>query len=257
MELSAVVALAYRDLMKLVRDPIRLVTSLIFPVIFIGILGGSFQSGFGSMIDYDFMHFVFVGVLAQTLFQSSALGIISLIEDRQNDFIQEVFVSPISRYTIVIGKIIGESLVSLIQGIAILGFGVVIGIPFNISIVLSLVVVSVIVCVFGGSFGILVLSNLKSQRIANQIFPFIMLPQIFLSGVFTPIGDLPIMLDVLSRLSPMRYAVDLARGIYYAGKTEYDSVVLVDPTVNLVIIFGLFSTFLILGTWLFVRNERK
>jgi ABC-2 type transport system permease protein len=257
MELSAIVALAYRDLMKLIRDPIRLVTSLIFPVIFIGILGGSFQSGFGSMIDYDFMHFVFVGVLAQTLFQSSALGIISLIEDRQNDFIQEVFVSPISRYTIVIGKIIGESLVSLIQGIAILGFGVVIGIPFDISIVLSLVVVSVIVCVFGGSFGILVLSNLKSQRIANQIFPFIMLPQIFLSGVFTPIGDLPIVLDVLSRLSPMRYAVDLARGIYYAGKTEYDSVVLVEPTVNLIIIFGLFSTFVILGTWLFVRNERK
>jgi len=257
MELSAVVALAYRDLMKLIRDPIRLVTSLIFPVIFIGILGGSFQSGFGSMIDYDFMHFVFVGVLAQTLFQSSALGIISLIEDRQNDFIQEVFVSPISRYTIVIGKILGESLVSLIQGIAILGFGVVIGIPFDISIVLSLVVVSVIVCVFGGSFGILVLSNLKSQRIANQIFPFIMLPQIFLSGVFTPIGELPIVLDVLSRLSPMRYAVDLARGIYYAGKTEYDSVVLVDPTVNLVIIFGLFSIFVILGTWLFVRNERK
>tara|TARA_B100001964_G_scaffold40322_1_gene44128 strand:- start:2959 stop:3732 length:774 start_codon:yes stop_codon:yes gene_type:complete len=257
MELSAVVALAYRDLMKLIRDPIRLVTSLIFPVIFIGILGGSFQSGLGSMIDYDFMHFVFVGVLAQTLFQSSALGIISLIEDRQNDFIQEVFVSPISRYTIVIGKIIGESLVSLIQGIAILGFGVVIGIPFDISVVLGLVVVSVIVCVFGGSFGILVLSNLKSQRIANQIFPFIMLPQIFLSGVFTPIGDLPIVLDVLSRLSPMRYAVDLARGIYYEGKTEYNSVVLTEPSINLIVIFGLFSTFVIFGTWLFVRNERK
>ncbi|MBO31405.1 MAG: hypothetical protein CMM74_00285 [Rhodospirillaceae bacterium] len=257
MELSAVVALAYRDLMKLIRDPIRLVTSLIFPVIFIGILGGSFQSGLGSMIDYDFMHFVFVGVLAQTLFQSSALGIISLIEDRQNDFIQEVFVSPISRYTIVIGKIIGESLVSLIQGIAILGFGVVIGIPFDISVVLGLVVVSVIVCVFGGSFGILVLSNLKSQRIANQIFPFIMLPQIFLSGVFTPIGDLPIVMDVLSRLSPMRYAVDLARGIYYEGKTEYNSVVLTEPSINLIVIFGLFSTFVIFGTWLFVRNERK
>ena len=165
--------------------------------------------------------------------------------------------SPISRYTIVIGKIIGESLVSLIQGIAILGFGVVIGIPFDISVVLSLVVVSVIVCVFGGSFGILVLSNLKSQRIANQIFTFIMLPQIFLSGEFTPIGDLPIVLDVLSRLSPMRYAVDLARGIYYEGKTEYNSVVLTEPSINLIVIFGLFSTFVIFGTWLFVRNERK
>ena len=257
MELSAVVALAYRDLMKLLRDPVRLVTSLIFPVIFIGILGGSFQSGFGNMIDYDFMHFVFVGVLAQTLFQSSALGIISLIEDRQNDFIQEVFVSPISRYSIVIGKIIGESLVSLIQGIGILGFGVVIGIPFELPVIFGLVTVSVIVCVFGGSFGVLVLSNLKSQRIANQIFPFIMLPQIFLSGVFTPIGDLPVVLDVLSRLSPMRYAVDLTRGIYYAGKSEYALVVLTNPVDNLVVICGMFGVFLLIGTWLFVRNERR
>ena len=256
MELNAIVALAYRDLMKLVRDPIRLVTSLIFPVIFIGILGGSFQSGLGDMIDYDFMHFVFIGVLAQTLFQSSALGIISLIEDRQNDFIQEVFVSPISRYTIIIGKIIGESLVALIQGIAILGFGVIIGIPFNVPVVFSLIVVGIVVCIYGGAFGVLVLSNLKSQRIANQIFPFIMLPQIFLSGVFTPIGNLPMVLDILSRMSPMRYAVDLARGIYYAGKPEYGSVVLNDPVVNMVVIFALFIVCVVIGTWLFVKNER-
>ncbi len=256
MELNAIVALAYRDLMKLVRDPIRLVTSLIFPVIFIGILGGSFQSGLGDMIDYDFMHFVFIGVLAQTLFQSSALGIISLIEDRQNDFIQEVFVSPISRYTIIIGKIIGESLVALIQGIAILGFGVIIGIPFNVPVVFSLIVVGIVVCIYGGAFGVLVLSNLKSQRIANQIFPFIMLPQIFLSGVFTPIGNLPMVLDILSRMSPMRYAVDLARGIYYAGKPEYESVVLNDPVVNMVVIFALFIVCVVIGTWLFVKNER-
>jgi ABC-2 type transport system permease protein len=256
MELNAIVALAYRDLMKLVRDPIRLVTSLIFPVIFIGILGGSFQSGLGDMIDYDFMHFVFIGVLAQTLFQSSALGIISLIEDRQNDFIQEVFVSPISRYTIIIGKIIGESLVALIQGIAILGFGVIIGIPFNVPVVLSLIVVGIVVCIYGGAFGVLVLSNLKSQRIANQIFPFIMLPQIFLSGVFTPIGNLPMVLDILSRMSPMRYAVDLARGIYYAGKPEYGTVVLSDPVVNMGVICVLFIVCVVIGTWLFVKNER-
>jgi len=257
MELNAIVALAYRDLMKLVRDPVRLITSLIFPVIFIGILGGSFQSGLESMIDYNFMHFVFIGVLAQSLFQSSALGIISLIEDRQNDFIQEVFVSPISRYTIIIGKIIGESLVALIQGIAILGFGIIIGIPFDVPIVLSLIVVSIVVSIYGGAFGVLVLSNLKNQRIANQIFPFIMLPQIFLSGVFTPIGNLPMALDILSRMSPMRYAVDLARGIYYAGKPEYESVVLSDPLVNMVVIFALFIMCVVIGTWLFVKNERK
>ena len=55
----------------------------------------------------------------------------------------------------------------------------------------------------------------------------------------------------------MRYAVDLARGIYYSDRAEYDSVVLTEPLINMIVILGLFSTFVFIGTWLFVRNERK
>ena len=36
----------------------------------------------------------------------------SLIEDRENDFTQELFIAPISRYAIVFGKILGEALVA-------------------------------------------------------------------------------------------------------------------------------------------------
>ena len=116
--------------------------------------------------------------------------------------------------------------------------------------------VGIIICLFGGAFGVLVLSNLKSQRAANQIFPFIMLPQIFLAGVFTPIQNLPWLLDILSRISPMRYAVDLARGMFYTNSPEYQSVVLSHPVFNLTVIFGLFAVFVSAGTWLFVRHER-
>jgi ABC-2 type transport system permease protein len=55
----------------------------------------------------------------------------SLIKDRENDFSQEIFVSPISRYSIIIGKIVGESLVAFSQAIVVLLFGLVIGIPFT------------------------------------------------------------------------------------------------------------------------------
>ena len=48
----------------------------------------------------------------------------------------------------------------------------------------------------GGAFGILILSNMTSQRTASQIFPFVMLPQFFLAGVFTPIHALPPVLAV-------------------------------------------------------------
>jgi ABC-2 type transport system permease protein len=101
------------------------------------------------------------------------------------------------------------------------------------------------------------MANISSQRAANQIFPFIMLPQYFLAGVFSPIRILPWHLDFLSKISPMRYAVDLTRGVFYAGRPDYPQVVLFEPMLNLVVIVGLFLVFLALGTWLFVRSERN
>ena len=116
-EVSAVLAISYRDLLKFLRDPARMVSTFVFPLIFIGALGGSLQATFGRAADFNLLEFTFTGVFAQTLFQTTAFGLISLIEDRESDFTQEVFVSPISRYTIVIGKIVGETLVALPQAL--------------------------------------------------------------------------------------------------------------------------------------------
>jgi ABC-type multidrug transport system permease subunit len=111
-------------------------------------------------------------------------------------------------------------------------------------------------CLLGGSFGLVLMANLGSQRAANQIFPFLILPQYFLAGVFSPIANLPIYLEALSRISPLRYAVDLVRGVYYAGQPDYARVVLDTPLLNLVVSGALFVVFLGLGTALFVRRER-
>jgi ABC-2 type transport system permease protein len=256
-EFSAILTIAYRDMIKFLRDPLRLISTLIFPLIFIGILGGSLQSNLGKGAGYNFLAFTFTGVYAQTLFQSAALGVISLIEDRENDFSQEIFVSPISRYSIVFGKILGESLVAMTQGLAIVLFGVVIGIHLSVAQGLGLVPVGIVMCLLGGAFGVAVMANLSSQRAANQLFPFILLPQYFLAGIFAPIRILPLYLDVLSKISPLRYAVDLARGIYYAGQPDYPKVVLASPVFNLAIISAMFFVFLFSGTLLFVRRERN
>src|SRR6185369_13094385 len=106
--------------------------------------------------------------------------------------------------------------------------------------------VLLLIAIYGGAFGVLILSRLDSQQAANQIFPFVMLPQFFLAGVFNPIANLPWYLDILSHLSPMRYAIDLVRDVYYAGVPA-----------NLAIIGAVFAGFLLVGTTLFVRSERN
>lgn len=256
-EVNAISTLAYRDLLKFLRDVPRLVSTLVFPLVFIIALGGSLQANLGEDVGYNFLVFTFTGVLAQTLFQSAALGLISLIEDRENDFSQEIFVSPISRYSIIFGKILGESLVAVCQGVAIIIFGLLLGIPISGPQLVGLIPVAVVICLFGGAFGIIIMASLSSRRAAEQIFPFILLPQFFLAGVFSPIKSLPWYLDILSRISPMRYAVDFARGIYYAGQPEYDKVVLQNPVFNLVVMAVMFFIFLVIGTFLFVRGERN
>lgn len=256
-QLDAVLMLAHRDFIKLGRDRARLVSELVFPVIFIGILGSSLQASFGGTNGYDFVTFTFTGVFGMTLFQTTAQGIISLIEDRETDFAQEIFVSPVSRYTIIAGKILGETLVAVPVAVAIVLFAALLGVPLGLERIAALVVSGIVAAFFGGSFGVLVLANLTSRRAAQNVFPFLLLPQYFLSGIFNPINVLPWYLDIASRISPMRYAVDLVRGLYYRGTPEYGRIVLQDPPTVTLIVAAAFVGFMVVGTALFVRRERQ
>jgi len=255
-EINAVATIAFRDITKLFRDKTRMVASLIFPVIFIGVLGTSLETNLGANLGYNFLTFIFIGVLGQTLFQSTAAGIISLVEDRQNDFAQEMFIAPISRYSILIGKILGETLVSFVQIIGVLLFAFIIRIPLDIPSLIRLLPFILIVSMFGGAFGVFVMSFMNDQRAANQIFPFILFPQFFLAGVFNPIKDLPLPVLIASRISPMTYGVDLLRSIYYYGKPEYAKTVLFNPGVDIAVCLIAGLIFLFVGTYVFVKKER-
>lgn len=254
---NALMVIAMRDVTKLLRDRARMVFSIVFPFVFILALGGSLDANLSTSVGYNFLVYVFTGVIAQTLFQSTASGIISLTDDRQNDFAQELFVSPVSRVVLLAGKILGESLVSLTQLISIFILGLILRIPLDVITVLQLIPVFLICCAMGGAFGVLVLSQLNDQRKANQVFPLLLFPQFFLAGVFAPIRNLPLPLYILSRISPMTYPVDLVRGVYYWGQPEYDLVVLNSPLYNLAVIAVVGTIMLSIGTYFFVKNERN
>lgn len=256
-ELSAVAVIAHRDFVKLLRDRLRLFSELAFPLVLILLLGPALQSGFGAPGGLDLTTFVFSGVLAQTVWQSSVLGLVSLIADREEDFSQEIFVSPVSRYSIVAGKIIGESLVALPTGLGIVIVGLLIGVPLSPLVLVALIPVSLLVAVYGGAFGLVLMANISSQRTANQIFPFVLLPQFFLAGVFNPIHGLPLPLAILSALSPLRYAVELTRNLMYGLQPGVPAPAATPAPVNLAVMVALFVVFMIAGTVLFVRSERN
>src|ERR1700684_227450 len=110
-ELSGIAILAQRDVTKLLRDRPRLAVNLAFPILLIGGLGSILQPTVGRVTGLNAVTLAFTGVLAASLFQSAAAGMISIVEDRETDFSRELFVTPVSRLTLVTGKVAGETLV--------------------------------------------------------------------------------------------------------------------------------------------------
>lgn len=255
-ELNKALALAQRDLMKFLRDRPRIVASLIFPVIFLGVFGLTLNSGLGKAnLGYNYLDYVFSGILLQTVFQSSLQGINSLLLDREKDFAMSIFVAPVSRYSIVFGKTLGESLVSFAQLIGILAFGKIIGITFGVFQLVSALPILLLGCFVGASFGVLISSRIEKAQTAQQLFPFLVFPMIFLSGAFTPVNNLPLVLNFLKIINPIYYGVDLIRNVMYMGNPALSKVTSNSLTFDLVTFIVLGVAFFIIGSYLFTSKE--
>jgi len=102
-----------------------------------------------------------------------------------------MFVAPISRLTIVAGKVVGESLVALCQGVGVVVFALLFGVHLSPGQVAALLPAGIVCCLVGGAWGLATLAALPNQRAALQVFPFLILPQYFLAGVIAPLRGAP------------------------------------------------------------------
>jgi ABC-2 type transport system permease protein len=256
--IGALLTIAGRDAQRFFRDYARLISSLAFPVLLIGGMGGIMQDSLGNAVSYSLLSFSVIGCFVMTLFTTTVDGVASLVEDRDNDFGQELFIAPISPYAIILGKMLGQSIIALLEGAVTLVIGgIFFGTHFTVGVLLSLVPVALLICLLGGAFSTLLTSIISNQRAAAQVTNLVQLPQLLLAGVFIPLKNLPWYLNIISILSPLRYVIDLTRALFYAGQPTYDQVVLESPWIDLTVSVIMFLLCFIVGTLLFVRHERN
>jgi ABC-2 type transport system permease protein len=256
-ELWALLAIAHRDLLKLWRDRARLAVNLAFPVLLVLGLGSVLRYSIGPVHGLDPVTVAFTGVLAATLFQSTAAGMISLVEDRETDFARELFVAPVRRSTLIAGKVLGEAAVAAAQGVAVTVFAVASGVPLGVGQVVRMLPVALACCLLGGAFGLTTVAALPNQRAAMQIFQFLIIPQYLLGGVLVPLHGLPGYLDAIAAVLPLRYAVDLNRAAYYGGAAARHGVADLPTGVAAAVVVGLVVLLGAAGGWMFAYRERN
>ena len=254
--LGGVAVVAQRDLLKLLRDRPRLAVSLAFPLFLVAGLGSLLQPTVGVVTGLSAVTLAFTGVLAATLFQSAAAGMISIVEDRESDFARVLFVTPVSRATLIAGKLCGECLVALVQAGCVVAFAAMIGVPMPAGALLLLMPASLAAGLAGAAFGLVTIAVLPTQRSAMQVFQFLIIPQYVLAGVLVPLHGAAAWLRAVSLVMPLRYVVDLTRAAYYAGAVGYRQAVVGDPAVDAAVTVVLLIGFLIAGGLLFSYRER-
>lgn len=208
-------------------------------------------------LGFEFGEFMLVGMLVNMLFMMTTMGMTSLIDDHETDFNQEMLVAPVSRYSLVVGKILGAMFGAIVSMVGTLFVGLVMGITLSVGQLLLMLALSPLMCLSGGALAMILIGGIKNKKTANLAVMLIVMPQMFLSGAIIPISNSSGVLMVLSRLMPMTYCLDLARAVVYAGMPEYANVVMFNPVMNFVAIVGLTAVCLVLGTWFFARSEKN
>lgn len=256
-ELNAIVTIAARDVTLFFKSVGAIIMSLAMPLVMMGMLGGSLQQNMAGGLGFNYGPFMMVGMLVNMLFMTTVSGMSSLVEDHFTDFTQEMLISPVSRYSIVVGKILGSSFGAIVSMAGTLIVGAFMGIMLPLRQILAILALSPLMCLSAGALAMIVIGLVKSNKAANMAVMLITMPQMFLSGAIIPINNSSGILFVVSRMMPMTYCLDLMRAVVYAGTPEYDRVVLFNPAVTLAAIAAITVICLVIGTFFFARSEKN
>ena len=257
-EFNAIAVIGAREIARFFKDwKTSLAFSLMMPVLFLGILGGSIAQNLSSGLGYNYLQFALIGMVANTLVMNTMMSVTSLVEDRENDFTQEIFVAPISRYSIILGKIVGGTITSILQLFAFVIVALVMGIAVGLSTIAWILLLAPIICVAGGSLGALIASIFSSSpKTADKGVIMIAFAQMFLSGAIIPIKDSTGVLGVLAHAMPMTYNSRFAQRTSISRNTSLQPHSSIQPHSRLSNNHNLFDS--VLCSWNFpFRSKRK
>ncbi len=211
-EFRAIYTIWLREVIRFNRARSRIISSVVTPLIWLLIFGTGMGASFGlTFRNVSYSAFLFPGIIGMAILFSSTFGGLSIIFDKQFGFFKEILVAPISRPSIVIGKALGTSTTSVIQGILILIFSFIIGVTLTPMSVLTALIIMFLMAMGLVSVGITIASVMESHEGFQMIMNFLIMPMFFLSGALFPLSGLPSWLGYSVLLNPLTYSVDALR----------------------------------------------
>jgi ABC-2 type transport system permease protein len=254
-ELRGFYTLWLREIKRFLRDRTRLVTSFIQPLLWLVIFAAAFSTRFLLPANLNYQQVILPGIVGQTLLFTAMFMGINVIWDKEFGFMKEILVSPVSRLTIFLGKMVGDSTDAFLQGIIVFVIGLALGIPISPITLLYALPIMMLVTFGLVSIGLTIASFMGNLEGFGAIQTFVNLPLFFLSGALFPLkgGSLPNWLTAVASWNPLTYGVDALRHVTLGAAWVPLQIQSLWVDLGVVALFD--GIMIVIGTWAFTRMK--
>ncbi|MBK4714324.1 MULTISPECIES: ABC transporter permease [Tenebrionibacter/Tenebrionicola group] len=169
-----------------------------------------------GITQYNTVPGIIGSILSTTLILMTALAI---TRERENGAIENLLISPVTGFEVILGKITPFVIIGLFQSLLILACAVFLfNIPLYGSFFLLLFVLMmyIFLCL---SIGIAISGAAQSQLQALQMSSFYFIPSIMLSGFISPFISMPFWAQAIGSCLPLTYFIRLIKGVMLKGYT--------------------------------------
>jgi ABC-2 type transport system permease protein len=202
-----------RQLKRYFRSKARIIGSLGQPLLFLVALGFGFGPIFRRAGQGSYIQFLAPGVIAMSILFTALFSGIEIIWDRRFGFLKETLVAPVSRFEIMLGRTLGGTTVSMLQGIIVFVLTLIAGFkPYHALHLIYALIFMFLIALFFTSLGTAIASVLEDMQGFQLIMNFLVMPIFFLSGALFPLSGLPDILVLVASIDPLSYGVDGLRG---------------------------------------------
>jgi ABC-2 type transport system permease protein len=202
------------------RQPTRVVGVLASPLVFWLVIGSGFGTSFrsgGGPGQQHYLDYFYPGALIMIVLFTSIFTMMSVIEDRKEGFLLSVLVAPVPRSAIVLGKVMGGTTLSAVQGMIFLIFAPFAGIHLEPFTVLLVLVVVFLVSFALTALGFAIAWPMDSSQAFHGIVNLFLIPLWLVSGALFPLAGASGWIRIIMRLNPLTYGVEALRGLLYPG----------------------------------------
>jgi ABC-2 type transport system permease protein len=211
-------SLCQRELVRFLRQRHRIVGALGTPIVFWLLLGlgmGHSFRGMGVPGGESYLKFFFPGTLLMILLFTAIFSTISIIEDRREGFLQSVLVAPVSRMSIVLGKLLGGTVLAFGQGLIFLALAPLVGLHLTVVGILQICLVMFLIAFALTGLGFCIAWRMSSTQGFHAIMNLFLMPLWFLSGALFAPQTAWAGLRWVMRLNPLSYGLaGLQRAVF-------------------------------------------